>query len=85
MDKSYDPGHKLIDITHALSTDGGNTWKTERVTSVSFDGDLGKHQENFPFIGDYIGAACVGDDCWAGFPDATTGITVMAAAHVHRG
>ncbi|MEA3200877.1 MAG: hypothetical protein QOE90_2305 [Thermoplasmata archaeon] len=84
FDKRYDPAHKLIDITHALSTDGGKTWTNERVTTRSWDGDLGKHQEGFPFIGDYIGADCVGLHCWAGFPDATPGITVIAAAHVER-
>ncbi len=84
FDKRYDPAHKLIDITHAVSFDGGFTWANERVTTRSWDGDLGKHQEGFPFIGDYIGADAVGPDVWAGFPDATPGITVIAAAHVHR-
>jgi hypothetical protein len=85
MDKSYDPGHKLIDITHAVSLDGGKTWATERVTSKSFDGDLGVHQEGFPFIGDYLGIDCVGDDCWMGFPDSSMGeVPVIAAAHSHR-
>jgi hypothetical protein len=84
MDKRHDPAHKLIDITHAVSADGGATWTNERVTAVSFDGDLGRHQEGFPFIGDYIGIGAVGDDVWAGFPDATTGTTVIAAAHAHR-
>jgi hypothetical protein len=42
------------------------------------------HQEGFPFIGDYIGADAVGNDVWAGFPDATQGITVISAAHVAR-
>jgi hypothetical protein len=85
LDKRYDPNHKLIDMSHAVSMDGGKTWANERVTSVSFDGDLGKHQEGFPFIGDYIGTAAVGDDVWVGFPDASNGeTTVVAAAHVHR-
>jgi len=84
MDKRYDPEHKLIDITHAWSMDGGKTWTNERVSTVSYDGDLGKHQEGFPFIGDYLGVECVGSDCWAGFPDASDGVTtVVAAAHVH--
>jgi hypothetical protein len=85
MDKRYDPKHKLIDITHAISTDGGLTWANHRVTNVSFDGDLGVHQEGFPFIGDYLGVACVGTDCWAGFPAASMGgVPVIAAAHVQR-
>ncbi|GEM_PF-1375574 len=85
FDKRYDPNHVLIDLVHAVSFDGGKTWANERVSSVSFDGNLGKHQEGFPFIGDYIGVACLKDDCWAGFPDASNGeTTVIAAAHVHR-
>jgi hypothetical protein len=85
FDKQYDPAHTLIDVTHGVSLDGGKTWRTERVSTVSFDGNLGVHQEGFPFIGDYIGVNCVGNDCWAGFPDASNGkTTVIAAAHVHR-
>jgi hypothetical protein len=85
MDKSYDPEHRLIDVTHGVSLDGGATWSSERVTTISWDGDLGKHQEDFPFIGDYVGAGAVGDHVWAGFPDASNGqTTVMAAIHVHR-
>ncbi|MEA3204167.1 MAG: hypothetical protein QOI63_1847, partial [Thermoplasmata archaeon] len=55
MDKASDAAHNhtFIDVTHGLSLDGGATWKTERVTTVSWDGELGKHQEGFPFIGDY--------------------------------
>src|SRR5581483_1440802 len=59
-DKSYDPAHKLIDITHAVSVDRGKKWSNERVSTVSLDGDRGKPQEGFPFIGDYIGVAAVG-------------------------
>jgi hypothetical protein len=85
MDKRWDPQHKLIDIAHAVSTDGGLNWTDERVTTVSFDGDLGVHQNGFPFIGDYLGVQCAKDDCWAGFPDAHQGsVPVIAAAHVHR-
>jgi hypothetical protein len=85
MDKQFDPQHKLIDITHAVSLDGGKTWTTERVSTLSYDGDLGRHQDGFPFIGDYLGVSCVAHDCWAGFPDASNGeTTVIAAAHVHH-
>jgi hypothetical protein len=85
MDKQFDPQHKLIDITHAISLDGGKTWTNQRVSTISYDGDLGRHQEGFPFIGDYLGVACGPHDCWAGFPDASNGeTTVIAAAHVHH-
>jgi hypothetical protein len=48
---------------------------------VSFDGNLGIHQDNFPFIGDYIGISSVGDDTWMGYPDCHTGVCELAAAH----
>ncbi|MHB8605254.1 MAG: sialidase family protein [Thermoplasmatota archaeon] len=84
MDKRYDPNHVFIDITHAVSFDAGKTWTNERVSTIPFDGDLGVHQEGFPFIGDYLGVACSEHDCWAGFPDASNGkTTVIAAAHTH--
>jgi Neuraminidase (sialidase) len=85
MDRSHDGRNHLIDITHATSLDDGATWTTERVTAASFDGDLGVHQEGFPFIGDYIGTDAVGNDVWAGFPDASNGaVTVIAAAHASK-
>jgi hypothetical protein len=85
MDKRWDPADKLIDITHAVSTDGGATWREERVTTRSFDGDLGVHQSGAPFIGDYEGIAASGSDVWLGYPDSSDGrITVTAAAHAHR-
>ncbi|MEA3201800.1 MAG: hypothetical protein QOE90_3228 [Thermoplasmata archaeon] len=85
LDKTYDPARKLIDVTHAVSLDGGKTWQTQRVSSVPFDGDLGVHQNGFPFVGDYLGVACGATDCWAGFPDASNGqVTVVAAAHVTK-
>jgi hypothetical protein len=87
MDKAYDSAHNhtFIDITHAVSVDGGASFQTERVSTLAFDGDLGVHQDGFPFIGDYLGIDCVGTECWMGFPDASNGhITVGAAAHSHR-
>ncbi len=87
MDRHYDVEHNQtwIDITHAVSVDGGKTWANERVTTKSFDGNLGVHQDGFPFIGDYLGIDCVGDDCWMGFPDSSLGdAPVIGGAHVHR-
>jgi hypothetical protein len=81
LDKRHDPQHRLIDVTHAVSLDGGATWRNERVTAVSFDGDLGRHQSGAPFIGDYIGVAAHGNEVWAGVPEASNGKeTVVAAA-----
>ncbi|MHB8586604.1 MAG: sialidase family protein [Thermoplasmatota archaeon] len=83
MDKQYNTNHTLIDLSHAVSVDGGKTWSTQRVSTLSYDGDLGRHQNGFPFIGDYLGVAAAGNDVWAGFPDASGGqTTVVAAAHV---
>lgn len=85
MDKRFDPAHRLIDVLHAVSLDGGRTWSNQRVSAVSFDGDLGRHQSGAPFIGDYIGVAALGDDVWAGVPESSNGKeTVVAAAHVRR-
>jgi hypothetical protein len=82
MDKAYDTAHNhaWIDVSHGISLDGGRTWGTERVTNVSWDGELGKHQEGFPFIGDYTGIGSSGDEVWAGFPDASNGKTTVIAA-----
>jgi hypothetical protein len=81
LTKAYDPGHKLLDAEHAYSTDGGATWTQERLTTRSFDGNLGIHQDGFPFIGDYIGISSVGNDTWMGFPDTMTGRSEIAVAH----
>jgi hypothetical protein len=85
MDKQYDPKHVLIDISHAVSIDGGKTWFHERVSTVSYDGNVGRHQEGFPFIGDYLGVDAAGTNVWASFPDASNGkTTVVAAAHAFK-
>jgi hypothetical protein len=85
MDRGYDPHNRLIGITYAVSTDGGASWHERRVSTVPWDGDLGVHQEGFPFIGDYLGIDAVGTDVWGGFPDASNGATTVAsAAHVSR-
>jgi hypothetical protein len=84
MDKQYDPEHRLIGLTHAWSDDGGKTWKNQRLSTTSYDGDLGVHQDGGPFIGDYLGVAAVGDEVWAGFPDASGGgVPVTATSHIH--
>lgn len=82
--RAYDPMHNLIDAEHAYSMDGGMNWTTERLTSVSFDGNLGLHQDGFPFIGDYIGIDSTGDHTWMGFPHTMTGRAEIAVAHSVR-
>lgn len=82
--RAYDPEHNFMDAEWDYSTDGGKTWTQERVTSRSFDGNLGIHQEGFPFIGDYIGIGAVGDDVYMGFPSTVTGAAEIAVAHAHK-
>lgn len=84
MDRRYDPGDRLIDLTYAFSTDGGKNWTNQRMTNASFDGDKGVHQDGFPFIGDYLGLSAAGQDVWGGFPDTVTGTAIVAAVHLHK-
>ena len=82
LTRAYDPAHHLLDAEWAHSTDGGATWTTRRLTANSFDGDLGIHQNGFPFIGDYIGIGSSGDHTYMGFPSSVTGRAEIAVAHV---
>jgi hypothetical protein len=85
LDKRYDPENKLNGVTHAWSLDQGKTWRNERVTNQSWDGDKGRHQDGYPWIGDYLGVDAVGDEVWVAVPDASLdGPPGLAAAHVHR-
>jgi hypothetical protein len=82
LTQAYDPGHRLLDAEWAHSTDHGKTWTVQRLTTVPSDGDLGKHQDGFPFYGDYIGISSVGDHTYMGFPVTVTGRAEVAVAHV---
>lgn len=82
LTQGYDPGHRLLDAEWAHSTDGGKTWTVERLTRVPSDGDLGIHQDGFPFYGDYIGISSAGDHTYMGFPVTVTGRAEIAVAHV---
>jgi hypothetical protein len=84
MDRQYDPADTLYDATYAWSTDGGATWGNRRISTVSSDGDLGIHQNGFPFIGDYVGVGTVGDHLYLGFPTTATGKPDLAVAHLTR-
>jgi len=75
--------HSWIDAEWAYSTDGGATWTTQRLTTISFDGDLGIHQDGGPFLGDYIGIGAVGDHVYMGFPTTFTGRAEIAVAHAY--
>jgi hypothetical protein len=80
--RAWDPANKLLDMVHGWSEDGGATWNNTRLTSSPFDGDLGIHQNGFPFIGDYNGLDVVGDHVWMAWGDTRTGRAEIAAAHV---
>jgi hypothetical protein len=82
LTRAYDPSHHLVDGEWAVSTDAGKTWNTTRLTRSSFDGDLGVHQNGFPFLGDYIGISSSGDHTYMGFPSTVTGRSEIAVAHV---
>jgi hypothetical protein len=82
--RAYDLDHNLIDAEHAYSTDGGQNWTVERLTSQSFDGNLGVHQNGFPFIGDYIGIDSVGDHTFMGFSHTATGRAELVVGHSVR-
>ena len=84
MTRAYDPANRLMDAEHAYSTDGGATWNATRLTRQSFDGDLGIHQDGFPFIGDYIGISSAGTVVYAGFPDCATGVCEIGVAKLSR-
>jgi hypothetical protein len=92
-DRSYTPGNKLLDLTWAIAPDGRDFTRL-RVTNGSFDGDLGFHQDGFPFIGDYNGIGCAasrgggpgGPDavCYASFADTRDGRSEVAVARMVR-
>ncbi len=74
--------YSWIDAEWAASEDGGKTWNTTRLTTKSFDGDLGIHQNGGSFLGDYIGIGSAGSHVWMGFPTTFTGRAEIAVAHV---
>jgi len=84
LTRAYDPNNKLLDAEYAYSTDGGATWSTKRLTTKSFDGDLGVHQDGFPFLGDYLGIDSQGARTYAGFPDTETGVSEIGVAAIER-
>lgn len=84
MTRAYDGANKLIDAEHAYSTNGGVTWATKRLTTKSFDGDKGVHQDGFPFFGDYIGIDSQGPRTYIGFPDCETGTCEIGVAAIVR-
>ncbi len=60
-DRGYS-GNRLVDLTYATSSDGGQTWRQARVTPAGYDPSLwgvpSSSSSGFrPFIGDYNGIA----------------------------
>ncbi len=82
-DRERDPENRLLDAALAWSTDGGATWRNLRLTATAFDGDLGVHQNGFPFIGDYNGiGVAVDGTVYAAWGDTRTGVAEIALARV---
>lgn len=72
----------MLDASWAVSTDGGATWNNTYLTAQPFDGNLGVHQDGFPFIGDYNGIGGAGDHVFMAFPTTITGRAEIAVAKV---
>ena len=81
FDNSREAG-PMLDATWAVSRDGGLMWNNTYLTSTPFDGNLGIHQDGFPFIGDYNGIGGAGDHVFMSFPTTITGRAEIAVAKV---
>lgn len=64
-DRRDDPGNRLLTAYLASSYDAGLTWVNARASDAQFDGDLSRHQDGRPFLGDYIGVADLAIPIWA--------------------
>jgi hypothetical protein len=83
LDSSRNAGNDTwVDASWAVSTDGGQTFNNTYLTTRSFDGNLGIHQDGFPFLGDYLGIGGAGDWVYMGFPTTVTGRAEIAVAKV---
>ncbi len=78
-DRSYS-GNALVDVTYAVSTDGGATWSATRVSKSGFDASqygvpCGSCAGGIrPFLGDYNGIASLGERAvmtWTGVAPKT--------------
>jgi hypothetical protein len=86
-DRGYS-GNQLIDMTYAMSADGGASWRNARVTPAGYDPSIwGVPSSNAlgyrPFIGDYNGIASTNASAgitWTGVaPPAPWNLEVMYA------
>lgn len=83
LDSSRNAGNDtIVDASWARSTDGGTNWTNAYLTAKSFDGNLGIHQDGFPFLGDYLGIGGAGEWLYMGFPDCSTGRCEIGVAKV---
>jgi hypothetical protein len=72
-DRRDDPGNRLLTPYYAYSRDQGATMANLRLGDVLFDGDLGYHQTDAPYIGDYIGIASTARAAYAVWADSRNG------------
>jgi len=79
FDRRRDPANRNIDTWQAVSTNGGTSWSTARISTVSWNPDLGFFTSG-AFIGDYNGLAVSSKAVYPVWTDgrndaiATTGI-----------
>lgn len=71
-----------MNVTWALSTDGGITFQNQHLTSTPFDPTLGLHQDGGSFIGDYNGIGGAGEVVYMGFATTVTGRAEVGVARV---
>lgn len=83
-DRRDDPANRLLTVYLASSADGGATWTNQRVSSAQFDGNLGRHQGGFAFIGDYIGIASTDAMAFPLWADTRSGTSQVMVGLVPR-
>ncbi len=84
-DRRDDPGNRLLDVYHTYSRDGGETWSPNlRVTTVSSDPTLSRHQNGMVFIGDYIDIDSTVDRAYPVWADTRHGEADTFTARVER-
>jgi hypothetical protein len=84
-DRHHDPANRLLDATWLVSEDGGQRWRSGRLSASSFDGDLGIHQSGVPFMGDYLAIGAGSDKVYMAWADTRGGRSDVAFAAVALG
>jgi hypothetical protein len=78
-DRRDDPDNTMLNIYYAISRDGGQTFKDDRLTDTNFTGEagggswLGQQTGGDAFIGDYHASASLGDKVYFTWCDTRNG------------